>query len=171
MQLLVQVLGAFAAGLLVWVLARSLGLRGRQAAATVAVVAIVAGALLAAPGIRNAIAGFTEQRHGNEVFSDEEKRVVAGSFIEPNEEFINWTAERIGPEEEFQLIVPESGQGEQLTQWMSYRLEPRVEVLDAPAGGWVVFYGVSPAVYDRPAFEELQVYEPGFAIARSKRGT
>ena len=170
MQLLVQVLGAFAAGLLIWVLARNLGLRGRPAAATVAVVAIVAGALLSAPNLRNAIAGFTEARHASETLSAEQKRVVAGAVIEPNEEFIAWTGERMASEEDFQLVTSPSPQGELETQWVSYRLEPRVEVSSPAPGDWVVFYGVAPARYAGPAFGEVEVYEPGYAIARFEGG-
>jgi hypothetical protein len=162
MQLLVEVVGALAAGLLVWVLARSLALRGRPAAATVVVVAIVAGALLSAPRVRTAIAEFTVQRHANEAVTTDSRRVATGEYIEANVGFFEWTAERIAPGEEFQLICP-SGV---VNQWASYLLEPRLEVLEASPGDWVIFYESSPDVYESPEFEEVQVYEPGFALGR-----
>jgi len=169
MQLLVQVLGAIAAGLLVWVLARSVGMSGRPAAATVAVVAIVAGALISVPNLRDAIASFAQQRHANETLSGEQKRVLAGSFIEPNQGFLDWAKERIAPGEEFQLILTPSAQSEQLAQWSSYELEPRVGVESVDPGGWVVFYGVPPSTYGPGSgYGEAKVYEPGFAIARSE---
>jgi hypothetical protein len=171
MQLLVQVVGALAAGLLVWALARSGGLRGRPAAATVAVLAVVAGALISAPNLRNAIAGFAEQRHANEALSAEQKRVQAGAILEPNEGFLAWTKERIAPTEDFQLVTESSLQSQLASQWVLYQLEPRVGVVKGVPGDWFVFYDVPPASYEAPEFGDLQVYEPRYAIARYERGT
>jgi hypothetical protein len=168
-QLLVQVAGAFAAGLLVWMVGRSVGLRGRPAAAAVAVVAMVAGALLSAPAMRNAIVSLTDQRHADEMLTDDQKRIAAGALLEPNEGFLAWTQERIAPGEDFLLITPLSPRGELNVQWATYRLEPRVQVAAATPGDWVVFYDVAASRYGA-AFSEVEIYEPGFAIARYKRG-
>jgi hypothetical protein len=167
MQLLVQVVGALAAGLLIWALARSSGLRGRRAVGTIAVIAIVAGALLGPPNLRSAIVNFVHQRDYDESLTDAEAKELPGGAIEADTGFLDWAAERIGPGEQFQLVVGHEGRNPLLSQWALFRLEPREGITIAAPGGWVVLYDVVPSRYKRPIYEEVQVYKPGFAIARA----
>jgi hypothetical protein len=170
MQLLVQVVGAVAAGLLVWALARSGGLRGRRAVGTVAVIAIVAAALLAPPNLRSAISHFTQQRDFNDSLSTEEKLLQPGAAIESNAGFFTWTKERISPGEDFQIVVGHIAKNPLLFQWAYFELEPRVAVEPASYGGWVVLYDVDPARYENSHYRDVEIYEPGYAIARSNVG-
>jgi hypothetical protein len=167
MLLLVQFIGALVAGVFVWVLARNGGLRGWRAVATVAVLAVIAAALLAPPNLRSAITKYHQQRAYDDSISATEAKELPGTAIEANTAFLDWAAEHIPADEQFQLIVGHEARNPLLSQWAYFRLEPREGITTAAPGGWVVLYDVVPSRYEKPSFKEVDVYKPGFAIARA----
>ncbi len=166
MQLLFQVLGVMAGGLLVLVLARSYGLAGRRATGTVAVVAITVGALVGLPNLRDAVATFGEQEANAAAMSPEEKRLVAGASTEMNVAFLSWAEERIGSEETFAVVSGPSIHQQQAVLWTTFQLAPRLALPNPSEADWTLFYEVEPAAYSTPEFSDVQEFESGYAIAR-----
>lgn len=166
MLLLVQVLGVLLAGLFVWLLARGGELRGRAAAATVAVIVVIVALLLIPPQLRSSISRFVDLRDYADGISAEGGRELPGTTVQADTGFIDWAGEHIGEDEPFQLVVGHFQVNSLIFQWALFRLEPREGILQPAAGGWVVFYDVPPSRYRRPHFREVQVYKPGYAIAR-----
>lgn len=170
MLLVSQVAGALVAGLLVFALTRSLGLSRRRATASIAVVSITVAAFLSLPGLHDAIATMLEQRRANATLSQEEGRLEPGVFAGVNDSFVSWAKEHIQPGETFELLL-----GKQIepdvagldSQWILFRLAPNLGVARPTVSDWVVFYEVPPSQYRVSHFyKEVQVFEPGFAIAR-----
>jgi hypothetical protein len=170
MLLASQVVGALVAGLLVFAIARGMGLTRRSATASIAVVSVTLATFLSLPGLHDAIATMLEQRRANATLSQEEGRLEPGVFAGVNDEFVSWAKERIEPGETFELLL-----GEQIepdvasldSQWILFRLAPNLGVARPTRSDWVVFYEVPPSQYRvRHFYKEVQVFEPGFAIAR-----
>jgi hypothetical protein len=166
MLLASQVAGALAAGLIVVILARSCGLSARRAIATVAVISISVAALLSVPNLRTAVAAFVHQREENSALTAAQKSLQAGTLAEVDVDFLGWARERLPPEESFQLIVGHPARTALVPQWALFQLMPNLAVAAAEPGDWVVFYDVAPARYSTPGYYDLEVYAPGFAIAR-----
>lgn len=166
MQLVFQVAGALAAGLVILALARTCGLSGSRATGSVAVVSIVVAALLGLPNLRDAIAIFREQHEVDVTLNPLDRRLGAGVTTQMNVSFLVWAEERIAEDETFSVVTGRSLHQQQARQWSLFQLAPRLSLANRNEADWVVFYEVRPAVYASPTFTQVQVYEPGFAIAR-----
>ncbi len=170
MLLASQVAGALAAALLIFALARGLGLRRRRATGSIVAVSITVATLLSLPGLHDAIAKMLEQRRGNAVLSQEEGRLEPGVFAGVNDAFVSWTKEHLQPGETFELLLGEQielGMAELDSQWILFRLAPNLGVARPTRPDWVVFYDVPTSQYRATSFyKEVQVFEPGYAIAR-----
>jgi hypothetical protein len=187
-RLLSEVLGALAAGALVFLIARQAGISGPRAYAAVAVVPLAVAAVLVLP-LLNADRNELEERHReNAAVLPAEAQVKPGAEAGFAVNFFAWAAERIAEDETFhmevgrvpdEVFVDEVGvrQGA-ILQWGMYQLAPRLAVEQSPQardiepgeGGsadWLVFYEYEPKRYPGPLGEVL-TYAPGFAIARSE---
>lgn len=170
MLLASQVAGALVSALLIFALARNLGLTRRRATASIVVVSITVAAFLSLPGLHNAIATMLEQRRANAGLSQEEGRLESGVFAGVNDAFVTWTKERLQPGETFELLLGEALDPDAAaldSQWILFRLAPNLGVARPTRPDWVVFYDVPTSQYHAASFyKEVQVFEPGYAIAR-----
>jgi hypothetical protein len=168
MLLASQVVGALAGGLLVFFLARAGGLTGRRATAAIAVVAIAVASLLSLPNLRVAIAQFLDQREVNSVLSSEQARLAPGTAAGVDVEFVTWVEDQLEPGESFRLAIshPEEDQAQLHLQWIYFQLASNLAVDRPTEADWIVFYEVPPARYRAPIYRDVEVYEPGYAIAR-----
>lgn len=169
MLLASQVAGALLAGLLVFALMRGIGLDRRRATAGIVVVSITVAAFLSLPGLHDAIAAMLAQRRINATLSQEEGRLEPGVFAGVNDTFVGWAKERLKPEETFELLLGKSIEPDAAgldSQWILFRLAPNLGVAQPTVPDRVVFYDVPPSRYRTPLYKEVEVFEPGYAIAR-----
>jgi hypothetical protein len=110
------------------------------------------------------------QRRSNAPLSQEEGRLLPGVFAGVNDAFVGWAKERIQPGETFELLLGEAIEPDAAsldTQWILFRLAPNLGVAQPTSPDWVVFYDVPNSQYRAaPFYKEVQVFEPGYAIAR-----
>ncbi|MBN9623599.1 MAG: hypothetical protein J0H06_11710 [Actinobacteria bacterium] len=169
MLLASQVAGALAAALIVFALARGLGVQRRQATAGIAVVSIVLAAVLSLPGLQNTIKTTLDQRRANAVLSPQERLLLPGVYAEVNDGFVSWVIGKLQPGETFELVLGEGLTPDEVSnksQWILFRL-PTSGVMPPVQPDWVVLYEVPVSQYrDASRYEDVQVFQPGFAIAR-----
>lgn len=166
MVLASQVAGALAAGLLVLIFARGLGLEWHRSTGMVAVVAVVAAALLAPPALRSAVESFSDQIGANADLTAEEGRALAGGLAQADVPFLQWVEERVGEDESFQLVVGNENEHPLVPQWTFFQLAPRFAVGRPEKADWIVFYDVKRSFYSRPGFHDVEIYQPGYAIGK-----
>ena len=157
------------AGLLVFALARGAGLDLRRATASIVVVSITVAAFLSLPGLHNSIAAMLEQRRINATLSQEEGRLEPGVFASVNDAFVSWAKEQLKPGESFELLLGKSIEPDAAgldSQWILFRLAPNLGVVPPTVPDWIVLYDVPTSQYRAPLYKEVEVFEPGYAIAR-----
>ena len=93
-------------------------------------------------------------------------RLGNGIGINADVDFLAWAKRHLADEETFGFVIGNSEEAGSLQQWALFQLAPHLAVEPPTAGDWVVFYDVNPDEYSRLA--ELDVYGPGFAIARNR---
>ncbi len=169
MRLAIQVTGALAAGSLVLIFVRQAGLKGRRAVGAVAVVPVVAACLLALPIYRDQISELLDAHEANAKLTARDVRLGNGIGINADVDFLAWAGRHLADEETFGFVINDSEDAGSLQQWALFQLAPHVAVEPAGAGDWVVFYEVNPKEY--AGLAELDVYRPGFAIARSRHAS
>lgn len=167
MLLASEVAGALAAGLIALTLARGSGQRGRAAIGSVAVVSIAIATLISLPNLRTAVATFRQQHEETAVLTSEQQKLLAGMRFEVDVEFLAWVKQHLAPDETFHLVVGHLAK-EEVTQWGLFQLAPNLGVRSSQGADWIVFYDVVPARYSASSYHDLEVYEPGFAIARPR---
>lgn len=168
MQLAIQVAGALAAGGLALIFVRQVGIRGRQAVGAVAVVPVVAACLLALPIYREQISELLDAHEANAKLTARDVRLGNGIGINADVDFLAWAGGHLADEETFGFVIKDTEDAGSLQQWALFQLAPHVAVEPA-AGDWVVFYDVNPEEY--AGLAEVDVYRPGFAIARSRHAS
>lgn len=167
MQLASQVAGALAAGALVLVLARQAGARGRQALGTVAIVPVAVAGLLALPSLRDATVSLLDQRKANAALTTGQAQLQGGLGLGVDVAFLGWAGGHFAAGETFHLVVGDSADAATVTQWGLFQLAPHLAVEQPSAANWLVFYDASPAGYPAGMLDDLEVYSPGFAVARN----
>jgi len=167
MQLAIQVAGALAAGGLTLILVRQVVPRGRRAVGAVALVPVATACLVAAPVYRDQIGELLDQREANSTLTARDVRLGNGIGIDADVDFLGWAKGRLAAGETFGLVVENSEDPGSLEQWAFFQLAPYVAA-EPSVADWVIFYDVDPEEY--AGLGELDVYRPGFAIARSRLG-
>jgi hypothetical protein len=187
--LLSQVLGALAAGALVYVIARQAGVKAQRAVGAVALVPLAAAALIALPALRDGMDSLLDQRKENAPLSSEQAQYQAGSEFGLAVPFLTWVGERLPEEETFHLeigVIPEetyvAGVGVRqaaILQWSLFQLAPRLAVEQSPKArdlepgeghnaDWFVFYESEPEDFPAIRFSDEMTYAPGFGMARGE---
>jgi hypothetical protein len=168
--LLLQVLGAVAAGVVVSILIS----RRRHATGVHAAVALLATAVafvLIWPNGWSEGRDLVDKRGDDGRLSAGEAAVAGGSVLHVNTGFVEWVREQLRPGETFHLFLPgpkdPAGDGV-IQQWTTYRLLPNLAVDSPEQADVLVFYNEPPARYDRGAFEPARGYGPGFGLARRR---
>jgi hypothetical protein len=167
-----QVAGVLAGGLMVVLLARASHLQGRQAAATVAAVTIAVAALFSVPNLRTAVGTFLDQRQLYGPLTREEEGLAPGVAAGVDVEFVGWADQRLVGKT-FHVLVGESideARAGLILQWILFQLAPKLSVLPESAADRVVFYDVAPARYSGLRYRDVEVYQPGYAIASVRDG-
>lgn len=166
MRLAIQVAAALAAGGLVLIAMRHAGLRGKRAVGAVAVVPVIAACLLALPIYREQVSELLDLHRENAKLTARDVRLGNGIGIDADVDFLAWAKKRLGDEEKFGFAIENTEEAGSVQQWAFFQLSPHVAVEPPSAANWIVFYDVNPEDYAR--LDELSVYKPGFAIARSR---
>jgi hypothetical protein len=185
--LLSEIFGALAAGALMIVIARQLGLESRRAFGAVALVAVSVATALAVPTLRQDVSALLSQRKEYVGLSSAEAQVEQGAKFGVNVDFLAWADEHLGEGETFHMEIgqvpgePEFEGGgifEGTTfAWATYQLAPHLSVdqsvgpngIEPGEGGiadWIVFYSMNPKEYPG-SLGKVFTYEPNFAIARN----
>lgn len=187
MQLLSQVLGALAAGVLVLVVARQAGFEHRRAVGAVALVPIAVAAFLAAPAVRDGVHEFRERHRVNAPLTAEQAEQQPGVAVGVDVAFLDWAEERLPDGDTFHLVIGSApdeafvaGVGTRqatILQWSLFQLAPHLAIEQSdkardlrPGEGrdadWIVLYEYDPADYRGVPLGEVVSYAPGFAIGR-----
>lgn len=166
MRLAIQVAAVLAAGGLVLIAMRHVGLRGKQAVGAVAVVPVIAACLLALPIYREQLSELLDLHRENPKLTVRDVQYGNGIGIDADVDFLAWAKRRLGDEEKFGFAIENTQEAGSVQQWAFFQLAPHVAVEPPSAANWIVFYDVNPEDYARLA--GLSVYKPGFAIARSR---
>lgn len=181
MQLVCELVGAAAAGVLIFVAIRRAGVDSRRAVVAVALVPLAVAPMLAASGFREGVTSLLDTRQADAQLSSADAAVLPGTELGANVGFLAWAQSQFAEGDTFGLEIggPEDNgpQGEMtmrqvlLQQWISFQLAPHLLVQPAvpgelPDADWIVFYEVDPASYEAGRLGKVQVYAPGFAIAR-----
>jgi hypothetical protein len=90
--------------------------------------------------------------------------MTGGQAIGVNAPFVEWAVQQTQTNDSWYLV----GQDPTVTQWLSYRMLPRLTLAKPRPGTWLVFYNQTPrkAGYKRAQFSDVRKYAPGFEIAR-----
>jgi len=168
MRLAIQVAATLAAGGLVVIAMRRVGLRGKRAVGAVAMVPVITACLLALPTYREQINELLDAHEANATLTARDVRLGNGIGINADVDFLAWAKRHLGDEETFGFVIGSSDEAGSLEQWALFQLAPHVAVEPPASGDWLVFYDVNPDEYVGHA--DLDVYKPGFAIARSPVG-
>jgi hypothetical protein len=167
MQLVSQVAGALVAGALVFVLARQVGARNHQAIGAIAIVPIAIAGLLALPNLRDATVSLLDQRKVNAALTAEQAQLQGGVWLGVDVAFLGWAGAHFGEGDTFHLVVGDSANTPEVQQWALFQLGPHLAVEQPTAADWLVFYDSSPTGYPAGMLDDLEIYAPGFAVARN----
>ena len=121
------------------------------------------------PIYREQISELLDAHGANATITARDVRLGNGIGINADVDFLAWAKRHLADEETFGVVIENSEEAGSLQQWALFQLAPHVAVEPPAAGDWVVFYDVNPEEY--AGLAELDVYKPGFAIARSRHAS
>ncbi|HET9152805.1 MAG TPA: hypothetical protein VFN85_01665 [Solirubrobacterales bacterium] len=171
-----------AAGTLIFVAIRRAGVDPRCAVAAVALIPVAVAPVLAAPALRGAVMDLLETRQADAQLNPADAAVLPGVELGADVGFLAWARGQFAEGDTFGLeigVAEDNGpRGEStmrqvlLQQWITFQLAPHLLMQPAAPGeladaDWVVFYESDPTAYQRRQLGSVQVYAPGFAIARA----
>jgi hypothetical protein len=183
-----EVAGALAAGALVFLVARQVGVGVQSALCAVAVVPVAVAALVAVPALRDGARTLLDQRKVNAPLTNAEAQLQPGAALGMNVAFLEWVEQQLAEGDTFHMeigAIPEEvyvgGKGarqDAILQWSLFQLAPHLAVEQSDTGrdlkpgeglgaDWLVFYESDPAAYPAGPLGEVITYEPSFAIARA----
>lgn len=91
------------------------------------------------------------------------------SLTMANMPFLEFVRSRLGPGETFSIVPEEQREDVNIKQWTSYVLIPHLLTDEDDADVLVIFSNSPKSVrYDRERFPVLEVFAPGYAVARRK---
>lgn len=168
MQLASQVAGALVAGALVLVLARQTGARGQRAVGAIAIVPVAIAGMLALPNLRDATVSLLDQRKANAALTAEQAQLQGGLGLGVDVAFLGWAGGHFAEGDTFHLVVGDSSKTPTVTQWALFQLAPHLAMEQPTVADWLVFYDAGPAGYPAKMLDDLDIYSPGFAVARNE---
>lgn len=166
MLLVSQLAGAISAGILVLVLARQAGARGKEFIGVVALVPVAVAGLLALPNVTDSAEYLLNQRQEDVALSGEEAQLQGGVLAEVDVAFIGWAGDHFTAGDTFWLTVCKGTNNAAAFQWGSFQLAPHLAVENPSEANWLIFYDCGPARYRDARHRGLEFYAPGFAVAR-----
>ena len=168
MTLLLQALGIIAVVVALSVIIERRVDRGSVAAATVAVVVVLA-SLLFWGNLWNAARAFDDASTRNRALPPEEAAVAGGVAVGAKVAFIDWARSRIAEGDSYYLMPDKARAKRSVYQWLSYRMLPRVSAENPEEADWLIFYRAEPrGTTGRDDFHPPVHYARGFAIARRR---
>jgi hypothetical protein len=170
MDLLLQVVGVLAAGLVVSALLRDGSRRPRLDRKAVAIAVAGIGMLLFAGHVIGHLRSFYDERKALAGVTRFEAETAPGADNGQNIAFLKWANQQMAPGDTFAVYPTDLRQRVDKFipyQWSTFQLTPHRSVAPADAD-WLVFYGADPAAesYDRASFPQPTTFSPGYALAR-----
>jgi hypothetical protein len=166
MVLALEVLGALTLGISVrqW-----LGGPARQLTApSVALLAVAAMAIAFWSAVWSEGHTLVDQHSSDSTLTSEQANAVAGNLFPANDAFLSFAAATVPSDATVYLWCgpAQAGCYDGLSDWISFRLSPRVFVSQPGQAQWVVVYGASPGTTPFRIGQPLSVFGPDFATGR-----
>jgi hypothetical protein len=134
--------------------------------AVVAVIAILT--FVSLSSFWGAWQGFRNERRANADVAPADAATRGGGAAGASVAFVEWLNWKLPAGAPFHIST--NGSDEATYQWLTYRLFPRVAIVDAAKAHWLVFLKVTPAAagFDRREFSRVLEFAPDLVLAERR---